>query len=255
MDAEQRIAIHERVQGNPFRSWYRIYAILFPEDEEPASPYAEWVTGEDLRNCFSLLMNSLPRLLAQAALTRHPEAKGTRLGRDDEFPTTADTVQKALMLCQKEFAQRADLSHVFASRSSSPEGSLSSGSERRVAVAPSAQGGPEQSHHRHARSFSVNTQGNRHMQDQGIHEGSSSTSSTGMSVDEQIAQLSRHGRYHHTTQQELGGGSSTSTAPHTLASYAAISAATTDGNSLRAPSLDELFPHCGMDDMSEYDYS
>lgn len=255
MDAEQRIAIHERVQGNPFKSWYKIYTILFPEDNEPPSPYAEWVTGEDLRNCFTLLLNNLPRLLAQAAVMRHPEAAGKQLSRDDEFPTTADTIQKALKLCQKEFAQRTGLGHVFASGSSSPEGSLTSGSERGVAAAPSIRPNLEQPYARHMRNLSVNTQYARQTQEQDMEEESSSASSTDTSVDEQMAQLSRHGSHQHVAQRSSEGYPVSSTAPYTIAPYTAITTAPTDEDLLQAPNLDELFPPYGMGDISEYDYS
>jgi len=255
MDAEQRTAIHERVQGNPYKSWYKIYAILFSEDEEPVSPYAEWVTGEDLRNFFTLLMSSLPRLLLQAAVKRHPEARVRQMAKDTEFPTTADTVQKVLLLCQKEFAQRTHLSHVFASGSSSPEGSLNSGSERSVATAPSTRAIPEQPYHRQTRNLSVNTHYARQVGRQEMKEESSSASSTDMSVDEQMPHTGRHGSSHHIAQRAREDYPITSTAPYTAAPYITMSAAPTDEYLLQAPNLNELFPPYGMGDMTDYEYS
>lgn len=255
MNAEQRTAIHERVQGNPYKSWYKIYTILFPEEKEPLSPYAEWVTGEDLRNCFVLLSNNLPRLLVQAAVKRHPETRGTHLSRDDEFPTTADTIHKALLLCQKEFAQRTGLSHVFTSGSPSPEGNFTVGSERAVMPNSSTRASVEHPSHRQPRNLAVNTQYARQERQQETKEESSSASSTDMSVDEQMIQLSRHGSHQHDTHRAREGYPAASATPYTIAPYTAISAAPTDEDLLHAPNLNELFPHYGMGGSSEYDYS
>jgi len=255
MNAEQRTAIHERVQGNPYKSWYKIYTILFPADEEPLSPYAEWVTGEDLRKCFALLLSNLPRLLVQAAVKRHPEARGTHLSRDDEFPTTAGTIHKALLLCQKEFAQRTGLSHVFASGSSSPEDSPPGGSERAVVPTSSTRASEEHPSHRQPRNLSINTQHGRQERQQETKEESSSASSADISVDEQVLQLSRHGPHQHGTHRAREGYPGVSATTHTIAPYTAISAIPTDEDLLHAPNLNELFPHYGMGGNSEYDYS
>lgn len=255
MDAKQRTAIHERVQGDPYKSWYKIYMILFPEDEEPPTPYAEWITGEDLKSCFVLLMNNLPRLLVQAAVQRHPEARGTQLSREDEFLTTADTVHKALVLCRKEFGQRSGLSHVFASGSPSPEDTLTSGGERSITALSNTRVGVKHLHRRQPRNDSVNTQYARQNRRQQTKEEPSPASRSDTSVDEQMARPSRHGLHLDGTQRAREGYTVTSAAPYTSVPYAAISTAPTDEDLLLAPNLNELFPHYSMDDTSDYDYS
>lgn len=123
MDAEQHQAVKERVQGKPVESWYKIYRILFPDEDEPATPYAEWVTGQDLRNCFKLLEHRLPAMLFQAAIARQPQARDVQQEKNTTFPTTADLIQRAIQQCQREFGQRTGLSHVFTNTPASPSGS------------------------------------------------------------------------------------------------------------------------------------
>lgn len=114
MDEEKHQKVKERIQGKPIESWYTIYRILFPGDDFPPTPFAEWVTGSDLRSCFEMLVQRLPRLLFQAAVQSQPAAGNIPFTRNTKFPTSADVVQRALLFCQKEFASDNGLSHIFA---------------------------------------------------------------------------------------------------------------------------------------------
>ena len=135
MDAEQHQAVKERVQGRPVESWYKIYRILFPDEDEPATPYAEWVTGQDLRNCFRLLEHRLPAMLFQAAIARQPQARDVQQERNTTFPTTSELIQRAIQQCQREFGQRTGLSHVFSNLPTSPS---SAGSESERGAVPAS---------------------------------------------------------------------------------------------------------------------
>lgn len=114
MDEEKHQKVKERIQGKPIESWYTIYRILFPGDDFPPTPFAEWVTGSDLRSCFEMLVQRLPRLLFQAAVQSQPAAGNIPFTPNTKFPTSADVVRRALLFCQKEFGADNGLSHVFA---------------------------------------------------------------------------------------------------------------------------------------------
>lgn len=261
MDAEQHQAIRERVQGKPVESWYKIYRILFPDEEEmPLSPYAEWVTGEDLRKCFQLLINSLPRLLYQAALSEQPQARGIPPTRTTKFPTTADWIQQALAHCQKEFGQATGLSHVFASGTTSPTGSAAgSSSERGTVSASRIRSNPEQPPHRHSQMPSSSTQRSHRMQEEedDDDEDSDSSSNTEMSVDPPASQVSRHGLPQRFAQPGRGGYPVTTTVPYTsTAAYTAITAPPTDEDLLHARYIqEELYPTYGMGSVPEDEWS
>lgn len=152
MDAEQVELVKARTQDNS-EAWYHLYSILFPDDGRPASPYAEWVTGENLRQCFRGLQKRLPVLLWQAAiqfqlLTRDEQPTNTKL-----FRTNAQIIHQALRRCQEEFAESTGLRHVFESGPASPTGSIagSTSSERGNLPATRIQSNPEIPSHRHER--------------------------------------------------------------------------------------------------------
>lgn len=129
MDEEKQQRIRERIQGRPLESWYSIYRILFPGDDFPPSALAEWVVGEDLRSCFQMLAQALPRLLFRAAVQRDAVPGSVQQTRHTPFPTTADVIQQALLHCQREFGQATGLSHVFLTEPPSPaDGTRSSSS-------------------------------------------------------------------------------------------------------------------------------
>lgn len=147
MDEETQQRIRERVQGRPLESWYSIYRILFPDDELPPSPLAEWVVGDDLRSCFGMIARALPRLLFQAAAQRDLVPASVQQHRNTQFPTTADVILRALQLCQREFGQANGLSHVF--RTEPPSFAEHTPGTRTISSASSSP-----SHSRNSRSVS-----------------------------------------------------------------------------------------------------
>lgn len=148
MDAEKHQKVKERLQGKPIESWYTVYHTLFPEDDLPPTPFAEWVTGNDLRACFEMIAQTLPRVLFQAAVAQEPAASNLQLTRNTKFPTTPHVIQQALQLCQREFGAAMGMKHIFATEPPQLAGSSRGGSS-----APSrASVSPRQT--RHSRSVS-----------------------------------------------------------------------------------------------------
>lgn len=147
MDEETHHRVRERIQGRPLESWYSIYRILFPGDDLPPTPLAEWVVGDDLRSCFEMLAQTLPRLLYRAAVQREAVSGNVQPTRHTPFPTTADVIQQALLHCQREFGQATGLSHVFRIEPP-PLAEIT----RSVPSLPSQRSSPTQS--RHSRSVS-----------------------------------------------------------------------------------------------------
>ena len=220
MNAEQLEMVRDAKQGRPFESWFYIYRVLFPEDREPASPYAEWVTGDDLRTFFQGVLKRLPVLLYQAAVKIQPQAAGARPSRTDLFPTSAEIVQQALLYCQKEFGESRGLSHVFASVVTSPTSSIagSIGSDRANTPASRIKPDPEQQAARQARHATQRTMQVEEEED----DESDSSSITEMSVDEQPRhsrhsggqQSMQHGREsYHTAVTNTGYPSTTNSGP------------------------------------------
>lgn len=116
MTMKQHEQVRGRVQGKPVQSWFKIYEILFPEEDEPPnSPFAEWVVGEDLRDIFELVEKRLPVILFQAAARRQPTLQGQRPTKSTPFPTTAELVLQAISQVKNEFAATDErLGSVFA---------------------------------------------------------------------------------------------------------------------------------------------
>lgn len=113
MDEETHQRVRERIQGRPLESWYSMYRILFPGDDLPSTPLAEWVVGEDLRSCFQMLAQTLPRLLYSVAVQREAVSGNVQQTLHTPFPTTADVIHRALLRCQREFGRATGLTHVF----------------------------------------------------------------------------------------------------------------------------------------------
>lgn len=101
---KQHEQVRERVQGKPVQSWFKIYEILFPDDDEPPnSPFAEWVVGEDLRDVFELIERRLPTIMFQAAARRQPALQSQRPTKSTPFPTTAELMLQAISQVKREF--------------------------------------------------------------------------------------------------------------------------------------------------------
>lgn len=107
MSKAQAEAIKERTKGNPTETWNRMYRILFPQDEIPDSPYAEYVTGEDLRDCLEYVSEHLPRLLRNIA---QQEISSTQYGH---FLTNGRDIRRALAQLQNDFRRESELEHVL----------------------------------------------------------------------------------------------------------------------------------------------
>ena len=115
-DAQQR-AVNERISGDHAQGWYYIYSTLFPKDELPATPWAEYVVGKHLRDFAEQIIETLPRLLVEAA-ARNGDFGGARppfdkIPDDARFSTTKNLLERALNECTRRFGQNANLSHIF----------------------------------------------------------------------------------------------------------------------------------------------
>lgn len=238
MDAEQHVAVKERVQGSPVQSWYKIYQILFPDDDElPASPYAEWVTGDDLRKCFEMLMGRLPRLLFQAAISRQPQAGNVQQTRTTTFPTTAEVIQQALKHCQKEYGQATGLSHVFAS---APPSQASSGSDQGRSAASRGRASPDE---QRARASTGGSQQSRVVQAPDEDEDEDDSSDEEMDLDVQRPQTHRHGQPSANALRGRQGTTVPTTMSYGSVPYTPVTMPPTEDDLLHARYIqDELYP-------------
>lgn len=250
MDEDQHQAVKERVQGKPVESWYKIYGILFPNDREPPSPYAEWVTGQDLRDCFELLQQSLPTMLFQAAMARQPQARNTRQESDTVFLTTAELIQRALLRCKREFGQRHGLGHVFASGAPSPTGSTA-GSDSGAVPASMIRPNPDQQLQRHSQNIRADLQATRRMRQHEEEEESDDSSDEEMSVDEQMPQSHRHSRFYNVPHHRSSGYQIGGSLPYTPAfDGPSVSAEISEEDILQAQRIQDEYLR-----QHEYDYS
>lgn len=147
MDEETLQRVRERVQGRPLESWYSIYRTIFPGEDLPPSPLAEYVVGDDLRSCFEMLAQALPTLLIREAVRNGGIAGNVPPTRHTLFPTSADVILQALRHCQRQFGQVTGLSHIFRTEPPSLGESI-----RSTPAIPSQSSSP--THSRHSRGVS-----------------------------------------------------------------------------------------------------
>lgn len=227
MDTDQVEMVKARSQDNE-QAWYQIYSILFPDDDKPASPYAEWVTGENLRQCFRGLQKRLPVLLWNAAIQFQLLESDAQPTATKLFRTNAQIINQVIRRCQKEFAESTGLEHVFDSPTS-PTGSVSSASgqsERGTVPATRIRANPDVPGKRHGRHAAIPTR---------VPEGDedSSSSDEDMEVDStQQVHSMRHGQgMPHRSRSIHGPAPTTSATPFT---------SNAGGATTFAPSYDEV---------------
>lgn len=211
MDIDQVEMVKARSQDNE-QAWYQIYSILFPNEDKPSSPYAEWITGENLRQCFRGLRKRLPALLWQAAIQFQLLASDEQPNATKLFRTNAQIISQVIDRCQREFAKSTGLEHVFV-LPTSPTGSVSSasgGSELGVIPASRIRPNPDPPSQKQGRHSTIPARVPETEED-------SSSEDESMDVDySQQAQGTRHAQVMpHRNRASQAPGTTTSVMPYT----------------------------------------